>query len=73
MIDQGKATASATRLRMLDSARSPSDLAAFPGNRLKPLKGNRTGQRSIRVDDRWRICLVWTDSGPDRVEIVDYH
>ena len=58
---------------MLDDADALQDLKAPPGNRLDALKGNRKGQHSIRVNDQWRICFVWTDSGPDRVEIVDYH
>lgn len=58
---------------MLDSARTLGDLAAFPGNRLKSLKGDRAGQHSMRVNDQWRICFIWTEAGPDRVEIVDYH
>nr|WP_305852988.1 type II toxin-antitoxin system RelE/ParE family toxin [Georgenia sp. TF02-10] len=43
------------------------------GNRLEALKGDRAGQHSIRINDQWRICSVWTDAGPDEVEIVDYH
>jgi len=48
-------------------------LHAPPGNRLEALKGGRSGQHSIRINDQWRICFVWTDSGPAEVEIVDYH
>jgi toxin HigB-1 len=44
-----------------------------PGNRLEALKGDREGQYSICVNDRWRICFVWTARGPSDVEIVDYH
>ena len=61
------------KLQMLDDASALQDLAAPPGNRLEALKGNRKGQHSIRVNDQWRICFVWTDVGPERVEIVDYH
>ncbi len=61
------------RLRMLDSAEALSDLAAFPGNRLKPLKGERSGQFSIRINDQWRICFEWVDGAAENVEIVDYH
>lgn len=49
------------------------DLAAPPGNRLEALKGSRRGQHSIRINDQWRLCFAWTDAGPERVEIVDYH
>ena len=51
----------------LDSLRIP------PGNRLEALKGNRKGQHSIRINDQWRLCFVWQDSGAYGVEIVDYH
>jgi toxin HigB-1 len=44
-----------------------------PGNRLEALKGDRAGQHSIRINDQFRICFVWTDAGPEAVEIVDYH
>jgi toxin HigB-1 len=61
------------RLARLDAAESLEDLRAFPGNRLEKLRGDRDGQHSIRVNDQWRICFLWTDSGPQDVEIVDYH
>ncbi|TMJ56365.1 MAG: plasmid maintenance system killer protein [Alphaproteobacteria bacterium] len=63
------------RLDRLDAATNLSDLAALPGNRLEALKGDRTGQFSIRINDQWRICFVWPDGspGPADVEIVDYH
>jgi proteic killer suppression protein len=61
------------KLRMLNNARVLQDLAVPPNNQLEALKGNRTGQHSIRVNRQWRICFVWTTGGPDRVEIVDYH
>jgi proteic killer suppression protein len=63
----------ARKMTMLDSAMVLSDLKSPPGNRLEPLKGARKGQHSIRINDQWRICFVWTDSGPTEVEIVDYH
>jgi toxin HigB-1 len=44
-----------------------------PGNRLEALKGNRKGQHSIRINDQWRVCFVWTAEGATDVEIVDYH
>lgn len=61
------------RLRLLHRAETLSILAAFPGNRLEALKGDREGQYSIRINDQWRICFVWTEPGPGEVEIVDYH
>jgi proteic killer suppression protein len=61
------------KLRQLHNAGELHDLAAPPGNRLEQLKGNRVGQHSIRINGQWRICFVWTDSGPENVEIVDYH
>lgn len=61
------------KLFMLDKALSLNDLRIPPANRLEALKGSRKGQHSIRINDQWRICFVWTDNGPDAVEIVDYH
>ena len=49
------------------------DLRNPPGNKLEPLKGNRKGQYSIRIDRQWRICFVWNDGRVNDVEIVDYH
>jgi proteic killer suppression protein len=50
-----------------------TDLRVPPGNRLETLKGDRVGQHSIRINDQWRICFVWTAGGARDVEIVDYH
>lgn len=61
------------KLAMLNRAETLSDLRVPPGNRLEALKGKRRGQHSIRVNDQFRICFVWTKAGPSRVEIVDYH
>ncbi len=61
------------RLRQVGSAESLEDLRVPPGNRLEALKGDRVGQHSIRINDQWRICFVWTDAGPEEVQIVDYH
>lgn len=44
-----------------------------PGNRLEALSGDRAGQHSVRINDQWRICFVWSEAGPAEVEIVDYH
>ena len=61
------------KLAMLDAARVLLDLAAPAGNRLEPLRGNRRGEHSIRINDPWRICFVWRDGGAYGVEITDYH
>jgi proteic killer suppression protein len=63
------------KLDRLDSATTLQDLAALPGNRFEALVGDRKGQCSIRINDRWRICFEWPDTepGPSNVEIVDYH
>lgn len=58
---------------MLNNVRSLIDLRIPPANRLEALKGARKGQHAIRINDQWRICFVWTDTGPANVEIVDYH
>ena len=60
---------------MLNNAQNVNDLRVPPGNRLERLKGDRAGQFSIRINQRWRICFEWPDnaSGPYNVEIVDYH
>jgi proteic killer suppression protein len=61
------------KLLYLHRARSLNDLRVPPGNRLEALKGDRKGQHSIRINDRWRICLVWREGDSYDVEIVDYH
>jgi proteic killer suppression protein len=61
------------KLDQLDSVASLQDLKIPPGNRLEALSGSRKGQYSIRVNDQYRICFIWTEQGPDQVEIVDYH
>ena len=63
------------RLRILNAAKSLSDLAALHSNRLEALKGSRRGQYSIRINDQWLTCFHWptNDPGPSNVEIVDYH
>jgi proteic killer suppression protein len=61
------------KLEQLDSAAGLKDLRAPRGNRLEALHGDRAGQSSIRINERYRVCFVWMESGPDRVEIVDYH
>ena len=61
------------KLGLLDEATSLDDLRALPGNRLEALAGNRKGQHSIRVNDQFRLCFVWTPDGPKDVACVDYH
>jgi proteic killer suppression protein len=61
------------KLQQLDIERKLDDLRIPPGNRLEALKGNRRGQHSIRINDKYRVCFVWTDRGIRDVEIVDYH
>ncbi len=61
------------KLTMIEHAVALDDLRSPPGNRLEALKGDRKGQHSIRINDQWRICFIWTDAGAEQVEIVDYH
>ena len=61
------------KLMYLHTALDVRDLLAPPGNRLEELRGSRAGQYSIRINDQWRICFVWSGIGPVDVEIVDYH
>ncbi len=61
------------KLRQLEIAGRLDDLRVPPGNRLEALKGDRVGQHSIRINDQYRLCFVWTAAGPAAVEIVDYH
>jgi proteic killer suppression protein len=61
------------KLRLLNGAVALEDLRVSPGNRLEALRSDRAGQHSIRINDQWRICFVWTAGGPTDVEIVDYH
>lgn len=66
-------TVAQRKLDQLDSAVVLADLRVPPGNRLERLRGDRGGQHSIRINERYRICFIWTDAGPAEVEIVDYH
>ncbi len=61
------------KLLVLDAATSLGDLRAPPGNRLEKLHGDRAGQYSLRVNDRWRLCFRWHEGAAHDVEIVDYH
>lgn len=61
------------KLEMLNAASILDDLRSPSGNRLEALTGDRKGQHSIRVNDQYRICFIWTDEGPADVELTDYH
>lgn len=61
------------KLIYLDDAEDLQDLLAPPGNRLEKLKSDRAGQHSIRINDQWRICFIWSGNKAKNVEIVDYH
>ncbi|MGA2262217.1 MAG: type II toxin-antitoxin system RelE/ParE family toxin [Acidobacteriota bacterium] len=61
------------KLVQIHAAPMLSDLALFPGNRLEMLKGSRSGQHSIRINDQYRICFEWREGDAFEVEIVDYH
>jgi toxin HigB-1 len=63
----------ARKLDQIDSVTALRELRIPPNNKLEALSGDRKGQHSIRINDQYRICFVWTVSGPDQVEIVDYH
>lgn len=61
------------KLRQIEIAGRLDDLRVPPGNHLEALLGDRSGQYSIRINDKWRVCFSWTDAGAENVEIVDYH
>ena len=65
--------AAVRKLVQIDSVATLDELNVPPGNRLEALKGDRAGQHSIRISDRWRICFRWESDGVYDVEIVDYH
>lgn len=69
----GIAKAARRKLRQLEIAGRLEDLRVPPGNCLEVLAGNRSGWHSIRINDQWRVCFIWTDAGPEQVEITDYH
>jgi proteic killer suppression protein len=66
-------TVALRKLDVVDAATRLDDLRSPPGNRLEALKGDRRGQHSIRINQQWCVCFVWTPDGPEAVEIVDYH
>ncbi|MFZ2406347.1 MAG: type II toxin-antitoxin system RelE/ParE family toxin [Methylobacter sp.] len=61
------------KLAQLHNAATLAFLQSPPGNRFEPLKGDRLGQYSIRINDQWRVCFHWADGDAFDVEIVDYH
>lgn len=63
----------ARKLDQLDSVNALDELRIPPGNRLEALSGIRKGQHSIRINDQYRVCFIWTELGPDAVEVADYH
>jgi proteic killer suppression protein len=69
----GISRAARMKLEILNAAVSLKSLRVSPGNRLEQLQGDRKGQHSIRINNRWRICFVWEDGDASDVEIVDYH
>lgn len=70
---RGIERAARRKLMMLHSACSLQDLRVPPGNRLEQLKGKRSGQHSIRINDQWRLCFTWSGRDAFDVEVVDYH
>ena len=61
------------RLQRVVAAAALSDLRVPPSHRLEALRGDRKGQYSIRINDQWRVCFVWTDQGAMNIEVIDYH
>ena len=61
------------KLRLLDAAQTIDDLKVPPGNRLESLSGSRTGQMSIRINMKWRLCFIWRGRDAYEAEIIDYH
>jgi toxin HigB-1 len=61
------------KLRQIDAALTPEDLRNPPGNNLEALRGDRSGQMSIRINGQWRLCFFWKNGEAHEVEIVDYH
>jgi toxin HigB-1 len=72
-LDPPTQRAALRKLLILDAAQTLDDVRVPPGNRLEKLRGDRSGQYSIRVNQQWRVCFRWTAGGPADVEIADYH
>jgi proteic killer suppression protein len=67
------ATVARRKLAAINAAERLDDLRVPPGNRLEALRGDRSGQHSIRINGQWRVVFVWREDGAHEVEIVDYH
>ena len=61
------------RVQRAFAARLLTDLRLPPSHRLESLRGDRAGQYSIRINDQWRVCFLWTEQGAMEIEITDYH
>ena len=61
------------RIQRVVAATALTDLRVPPSHRLETLRGDRAGQHSIRINDQWRVCFIWTDQGAMEIEVVDYH
>ena len=61
------------RIQRVVAATALSDLRVPPSHRLETLRGDRAGQHSIRINNQWRVCFMWTDQGAMEIEVVDYH
>jgi toxin HigB-1 len=72
-LDPNTQRAALRKLLILDAAETLDDVRIPPGNRLEKLRGDRSGQYSIRVNQQWRICVRWSAAGPEDIEITDYH
>ncbi len=70
---QSVAAVARRKLELLNAAKSLDELRIPPGDRLEALKGDRRGEHSLRINDRWRICFVWREGDAHEVEITDYH
>jgi len=73
LLPQSLFKAAPRKLDLLDSVSMLDELKVPPGNRLELLSGDRRGQHSIRINEQYRVCFIWTDVGPDHVEVTDYH
>ncbi len=72
-LDQAMQPVAFRKLRMLHNSATINDLRIPPANHLEKLKGDREGQYSIRINDRYRLCFIWREGDAYEVEIVDYH
>ena len=61
------------KLAAIHASLTLHDLKSPPSNHLEQLKGSRSGQYSIRINEKYRICFSWSESNAEEVEVVDYH